>query len=587
EAGWSIKTKSKPMTPASGGVIDDTAQNTSTGKSTGTGVKITVPPNALGSSNSSGNMNTQETSAVSTTNSMKPFAGKGKNITATDNSGQPITNLSDYIDLEMIIYKAEIDAETGIKDFSKLKTMKVGYWDSTLNEWVNLPTTKTAYYKASATSTDWTIYNGTASQSGFEKFIDDALVNASFTSYTDYKLVFKASTNHLTVFAVGSSPDGVTPAAPSNVAQTSGSGTSVSISWDAVTTNEDATSISDLYGYAVYRSTDGTTYSQISTSAILEGTETYTDASTAAFTSYYYKVTAGDDDNLESDYSTALQVCSNNSVTNGTVVADCSITCNDGYAQSGNTCQLQGGGGGFSSPSVNSNDQDSTEEAEIAEEEIETINTVESEEETIETANVFADKIIEILSEATEVAKADINGLLNRFRIRRDLAKEQVVVKKYVGALIRNARKFTQKHQYALTNFIAYGTETTVGLGEGERAGVVNSYKSAFGKLPTIANEWSDAIKIANGRWPSETSAETETNAEKAFENIYLRKANRSNPNDDAAVTVIAYGLRPANRNLNSEKAAIKTFKAIYGYSPESATAWDIVRAIAYSGATR
>ncbi len=60
-----------------------------------------------------------------------------------------------------------------------------------------------------------------------------------------------------------------------------------------------------------------------------------------------------------------------------------------------------------------------------------------------------------------------------------------------------------------------------------------------------------------------------------------------NNPNDNAAVTIITYGLRPSNRNLNSEKAGITIFKAIYKYNPESAIDWDIVRAIAYSGAVR
>ena len=59
------------------------------------------------------------------------------------------------------------------------------------------------------------------------------------------------------------------------------------------------------------------------------------------------------------------------------------------------------------------------------------------------------------------------------------------------------------------------------------------------------------------------------------------------NSNDNAAVTIIAYGLRSDSRNLGSEKAGIKSFKHIYGYNPESAIDWDIVRAIAYSGATR
>ncbi len=359
DSNWTNKTKSSPMTPASGGVIDDTAQDIVTGKASGTGLKITVPPNALGSSNSSGNVSSAETAAVSATNSHKPFAGKGKNVTTADNSGQPITNLDNYVDMEMVLYKADVDAEEvagGIKDFSKLKTMKMGYWDDTLNEWVSLPTTKTAYHKKT-TDKEWTMYNGTTTQTGFEKFIDDALaVPLTFTGggvdYDDYKLVFKASTNHFSVFALGTSPDGVKPSAPANVAQSAGSGTSVALTWDAVTTNADATPITDLFGYAVYRSTDGTTYSQISASAITAGTETYTDSTTTAFTSYYYKVTAGDDDNLESAYSSALQICSTSAVSNGTVAADCSITCDSGYAVSGNSCAASGGGGGGAVSSV-------------------------------------------------------------------------------------------------------------------------------------------------------------------------------------------------------------------------------------------
>ena len=350
DASWITKNKSKPITPASGGVIDDTAQDTVTKKASGTATKITIPPNALGSSNSSGNVSTNETSAVSATSSHKPFGGKGKNITATDNSGQPITNLSDYIDMEMVLYKADIDAETDIKDFSKLKTMKVGYWDETLGEWISLPTTRTAYHKMTA-DTDWTMYSGTTTQTGFEKFIDDALASDTFTSYQDYKLVFKASTNHLSVFALGTSKDGVKPSAPANVAQSVGNGTSVTLTWDAVSTNADASSITDLFGYAVYRSDDsGATYPQISTAAISAGTETYTDSTTDAWTAYYYKITAGDDDNLESAYSTALQVCSSKdtAVTGGTVNAQtCLLTALDNYTcdDSTHTCTAISTGG--------------------------------------------------------------------------------------------------------------------------------------------------------------------------------------------------------------------------------------------------
>ncbi|MBI4239538.1 hypothetical protein HY620_00940 [Candidatus Uhrbacteria bacterium] len=137
------------------------------------------------------------------------------------------------------------------------------------------------------------------------------------------------------------------------------------------------------------------------------------------------------------------------------------------------------------------------------------------------------------------------------------------------------------------TKFIADGTPTTMQLGAGERAGVVNSYKAAFGSLPTNEAEWQDVVKIANGRFPSQTNAESEKRAELSFKTIYNRAPNRKSPNDDAAVVVMAYGLRTATRNMQSESAAIKSYKAIFKRAPVAATAWDAVRAIAYSGAKR
>jgi len=60
-----------------------------------------------------------------------------------------------------------------------------------------------------------------------------------------------------------------------------------------------------------------------------------------------------------------------------------------------------------------------------------------------------------------------------------------------------------------------------------------------------------------------------------------------NNPNTDAAVPVIAYGLRPGNRNMESEKKAIDIYRSIFKKAPVEANDWDLVRAIAYSGAVR
>lgn len=192
-----------------------------------------------------------------------------------------------------------------------------------------------------------------------------------------------------------------------------------------------------------------------------------------------------------------------------------------------------------------------------------------------------------ILSDSSNIYTGDADLITTKLKINRNPDAEVDGYNKYTTALIKGVDGLEQSNIYAITNFTVYGTETTIILGAGERAGVINSYKSAFGKLPTTESEWQDVIKIANGRWPTERSATAEANAKKEFKKVYLREPNMENPNDNAAVTIIAYGLRSDVRNLDSEKTGILTFKHIYGYNPTSAIDWDIVRAIAYSGATR
>jgi photosystem II stability/assembly factor-like uncharacterized protein len=139
----------------------------------------------------------------------------------------------------------------------------------------------------------------------------------------------------------------------------------------------------------------------------------------------------------------------------------------------------------------------------------------------------------------------------------------------------------------ALTTFIAYGTEPTVKLGAGERAGVVDSYKTAFGKLPETQQDWEDVMKIAVGRFPSQTKPEREQIAEDLFKKIYRRAPVRTQPNDSACVAIVAYGLRPETRRFAAESTAIKTFKSVFKKGPKSAGDWDTIRCIAYSGAKR
>ena len=152
---------------------------------------------------------------------------------------------------------------------------------------------------------------------------------------------------------------------------------------------------------------------------------------------------------------------------------------------------------------------------------------------------------------------------------------------------ITNGATLTDAQRYQIAYFIQFGTPTTQKMGAGERAGALSSYVAAFGKYPASEAEWMDVIKIANGRWPTERSTTAEARAKTEFKKIYRREPNLADPHDNAAVTIMAYGLRPVNRNMDSEQAAINTFFAIYGHYPKTASEWDSARAIAYSGAIR
>lgn len=495
DANWSNISKKKPITPASGGTLDDTATS-------GTGIKLIIPPNALGNSSAAGNINAQLTAAVTQTNSADPVGDKGVNVTAADNSGQAINNLNDYIDMEMVLYKAEVDAAITVENltYDKLKNTNNAYWDAAVNDWVKLPTTRMAYYKLSG-DTEWNVYSETGTSStAFVAFInrvqDGSISSVLGSSPVDYKLVYTSKTNHLTVFAVIMPFIAVAEAAPPPPPPPPPPG-------------------GGGVGYTSY-------------------------CSTVAY----------------SDWGSCTGGLETRSVT-AKSPSGCRLTTTQ-EAEKTRGCSL-------------------TEAEEIAY----------AEDATTEGVTTGSDIDILYLEQGQFIVRAEIDEILpavGRERVHEEeWAARDTLIKK-MGV---DLSALEPQQQYALTNFIAYGSPDTIKLGSGERAGVINSFQAAFDKLPESDMDWSDVIKIANGRWPTQRSAEAEANATEEFKTIYLREPNRVNPHDDAAVTVIAYGLRPAGRNMDSEAAAIRIFKAIYGYHPSGATDWDIVRAIAYSGATR
>ncbi len=158
----------------------------------------------------------------------------------------------------------------------------------------------------------------------------------------------------------------------------------------------------------------------------------------------------------------------------------------------------------------------------------------------------------------------------------------------YKKIVALSKKELSTGERYVIARFVHYGTPTTIVNGAGERGGSIASFNSAFGRLPKTETDWQDVIKIANGRWPTQKNTVAEKKSQTTtFAKVYGRTADMNNTNDNAAVTVMTYGLRPALRNTDSEKNGILAFKYYYKRAPSSAEDWDIVRAIAYSGAKR
>ena len=139
----------------------------------------------------------------------------------------------------------------------------------------------------------------------------------------------------------------------------------------------------------------------------------------------------------------------------------------------------------------------------------------------------------------------------------------------------------------AIVSFILNGTPDTQKLGLGERAGSVYRFNSAFNKLPQTEEDWNDVARISTGQTPVQRSESRENQAKQSFQTIYLREPNPDNQQDQQALLMMAYGIRPQARDLGRERIAIGYFIDIYHKLPKSTADWDMVRAIGYSGAKR
>jgi hypothetical protein len=189
-----------------------------------------------------------------------------------------------------------------------------------------------------------------------------------------------------------------------------------------------------------------------------------------------------------------------------------------------------------------------------------------------------------IASEAELISQASRDQILSELGKSRDVKVEAKMEKTLVKRLVVGIKKVTSAVKEDITTFVTYGTPSTEDIGANERAGVLTSFKEAFGKLPKTQTDWNDVIKIANGEPPAQVSQKKERQAIASFKVIYGRAPKADDAKDEAAIDYLAYGVRPTEKNLAAEKAAVKTYQSVFRRLPNTESAWSVVRTIAYSG---
>ncbi|MCR4275208.1 MAG: carboxypeptidase regulatory-like domain-containing protein [Candidatus Wolfebacteria bacterium] len=246
---FDAKQTSQSFTPTQGGVVqtDD--------------VKLNIPQGALGSDTTQTQVTVQNTMDVPDKNNVKVFGTKGKKIEASyssgANQGQQITNLSQNVDMEIVLTKAEL-VSAGITSLVDANKIVIGYWDTTADNWTEISTTPVV----APTGATW-----------------DTLTS----------LTLKGTTSHFSTFAPIISTTSTAPATPTSLSATAGNG-QVALSWTAST---------GATKYDVYR-LSGSDYPYLGQTTVTS----YTDTGLTNGTAYSYKVSALDSNDNESAATT-------------------------------------------------------------------------------------------------------------------------------------------------------------------------------------------------------------------------------------------------------------------------------------------
>jgi len=247
DVGFNPQLKNEPIIPSDGGVVN------------GTGIKVNVPKNALGTGATAGTVEVKNTTNIPVTSRTK-LVGTAKEITAKNESNQDVKNLEGEATIEFTLSRQDLIDEN-VDTIAEASRIEIYSWDDTANNWVALSTVATL--------------NPTSAT---------AISELDETS----AVTLTASTTHFSAFAPMLPTGEDAPDAPSNLVAAAGDA-SVTLTWDAV---------SGASKYYIYQKS-GDVYPYLN-----ETTSTsYTVSSLTNGTSYYFKVSAVSSGDAESSAS--------------------------------------------------------------------------------------------------------------------------------------------------------------------------------------------------------------------------------------------------------------------------------------------
>ena len=133
-----------------------------------------------------------------------------------------------------------------------------------------------------------------------------------------------------------------------------------------------------------------------------------------------------------------------------------------------------------------------------------------------------------------------------------------------------------------LSRFVAYGTEQTRKLGEGERRAIV---RDAFETLKNANVSVADLDRLAAGQIPKARNLTAEREqaprVRATFRTIFGHDPNFKNSKENLAWNTLMYRIR-FTRDLPAERRGITEYRRVFGRTPSSPLSWAAVRLLGY-----